>query len=381
MRTASTIRRTASSVSVKVRMFASGTPWTAEMPNPLAQIASNPASSASLAESASCAPAARTSFAPESGSRTAPMVRKLRLIAGAPRPSQEFCSSVRDTVTSHGLNEFEASYTSRLDRSVKRSRPKATSAGRGSGPRRAGSAGWMEDEDAHALPEPALIRRLRRGSRLALPGEARGVVVLVPDLALLPGRHAARRARARRTAARVDGRGYRPRRLRLRHGRGAYEHPVLPGRRPNGAGDQGRPPGHDDRVRGRPRDRPAGGVPPRGAGDRLRRAEGVRRGGGGDRRGQGPRLGEGDQLPPKRRRRAHRRGGAPHHRAARRAALRHRDLRAGPRLPQIQQHLLPLSLRLALHRAGAPRALYLLPLAAADDRPHVPGAKRRQRPG
>ena len=65
------------------------------------------------------------------------------------------------------------------------------------------------------------------------------------------------------------------------------------------------------------------------------------------------------------------------HRAARRAAVRHRDLRARPRLQEVQQPLLPVSVRVALHRPRLPGALHLLPLAAGDDRSQLPHAQRR----
>jgi hypothetical protein len=55
---ASTIARVASSISLIVKMLASGTARTAERPKPLAQIASKPACSTSFADSASCAPQA-----------------------------------------------------------------------------------------------------------------------------------------------------------------------------------------------------------------------------------------------------------------------------------------------------------------------------------
>ena len=52
-----------------------------------------------------------------------------------------------------------------------------------------------------ALPEPALVRRLRRWGGFALSGDPRGVVVLVPDLAVLPGGSDPRQPRARCAAA------------------------------------------------------------------------------------------------------------------------------------------------------------------------------------
>lgn len=58
----STIARAASNVSDIVMILASGTPRTAERPNPLAQMASKLASSSIRAESESCAPAATTCF-------------------------------------------------------------------------------------------------------------------------------------------------------------------------------------------------------------------------------------------------------------------------------------------------------------------------------
>ena len=57
MLTASFISRDASSISVIVRMLASGTPWLALIAKPPAHTPSKPASSTSRALSASCAPA------------------------------------------------------------------------------------------------------------------------------------------------------------------------------------------------------------------------------------------------------------------------------------------------------------------------------------
>ncbi len=66
-------------------------------------------------------------------------------------------------------------------------------------------------------------------------------------------------------------------------------------------------------VRRRARHRPARGVAPRGAGDRLRRAEGVRPGRRRGRRGPAPRRREGPELPPRRRLPPDGRAGAAHH--------------------------------------------------------------------
>ena len=56
-----------------------------------------------------------------------------------------------------------------------------------------------------------------------------------------------------------------------------------------------------------------------------------------------------------------------------------RRLRARPRLQEVQQPLLPVSVRLALHGPRLPGALHVLPLAAGDDRAQLPHAQRRER--
>src|SRR5439155_9383102 len=87
-----------------------------------------------------------------------------------------------------------------------------------------------EDEHADAVLESALVRGLRRRRGLALPGQTRGLVVLVPDLARLPGGDAPGRAAARCASARpLRGRDG-PYRARLRPRRRPHQHAVLPGR-------------------------------------------------------------------------------------------------------------------------------------------------------
>src|SRR6516225_5516067 len=78
-------------------MLASGTAWTADIPNPLAQMASKPASSASLADSASWAPAASTTpDCPKSPSRPSRM--RTTAYSDGPRAGASQCLSERDSV-------------------------------------------------------------------------------------------------------------------------------------------------------------------------------------------------------------------------------------------------------------------------------------------
>src|SRR5947199_171687 len=66
-------------------------------------------------------------------------------------------------------------------------------------------------------------------------------------------------------------------------------------------------------------------------------------------------------------------------RRARRAAVRHRRVRPRPRLQTLQQPVLPLSVRVALHRPRLPGTLHVLSLAAGDDRAQLPHALAGER--
>ena len=72
-----------------------------------------------------------------------------------------------------------------------------------------------------AFSESSFVRRLRRRRRFALSGDARGVVVLVPDVALLPGRDDSRQPRRRRAARASRPGGDR------RHGQAEYDLVIL----------------------------------------------------------------------------------------------------------------------------------------------------------
>src|ERR1700688_29220 len=68
----------------------------------------------------------------------------------------------------------------------------------------------------NTFSEPALLRRLRWGCRFTLPGDARGLVILVSDMAGVSGRDDSGRAAARRTAPQLHGRDDRQRGEELR---------------------------------------------------------------------------------------------------------------------------------------------------------------------
>src|SRR5262249_51786881 len=150
--------------SVRVRMFASGTAWTAEIPNPLAQTASNPASSASLALRASWAPAARRTGC--SGGDCRKRGSKASRIGSAAYTDRSGVRQLKrsapeyDVHVSAKLRRRHATGTSVTYRSVSRRRIVATAACPSGG------------SDADVVPEPTLVRRLRRGRRRSLPGEA-----------------------------------------------------------------------------------------------------------------------------------------------------------------------------------------------------------------
>ena len=55
---------------------------------------------------------------------------------------------------------------------------------------------------------------------------------------------------------------------------------------------------------------------------------------------------------------------ATHQRGTRQAAVRHRGVRKEPRLPEVQQPVLPISVRVDVHRARMSGALHVLPVAA-----------------
>ena len=242
--------------------------------------------------------------------------------------------------------------------------------------------GWSGKErfrHAYVVLESAGIREFRRRGGLALSGDPRGVVVLVSDVALLSGRHDRRQPRAgcpaRGVAAGRNGRDRRGIRFR----RAAHQHAVGGTGRPHRGDDQGAEPGVYDRVRRRPPDRTARTDPRDFRGHRHRGAQGVRPSheGGGRRTGLGRRPRH--QLPPERADPPQ--SGTAHadRRRVGRLAVRHPHLRPRPGLPQIQQPLLPVSVRLALHRPRLPGALYVLPVAAGDDRAFLPHPLGRER--
>src|ERR1700687_2866888 len=133
---------------------------------------------------------------------------------------------------------------------------------------------YGRDEDA--FPEPALLRRLRRWRRLAISGDPRGVVVLVSDLARLPGGNDSRRAAARRAAAQLHRRDDDQRGEELRPGRDSYLDPVAQDGHAHGGSNQGRESERDHRDGRGASDRAARGAAASLAVARYRGAQGIR---------------------------------------------------------------------------------------------------------
>src|SRR5579872_3058606 len=140
-----------------------------------------------------------------------------------------------------------------------------------------------DDEDA--VPASAVIRRVRRGRRFALPGATGDPQLLVSDLARTAGRAGAgQQADRRASRGRPPRRGHRPG-TRFRAVRDPHLDAVLRLRRQGRGGAEGCEPGAEDWLRRRQGRGAAGRKPAPGCADRLRRTQRVRLHGEGDRRG------------------------------------------------------------------------------------------------
>ena len=235
--------------------------------------------------------------------------------------------------------------------------------------------------EAHAVPEPALVRGLRRRRGLALPGAPRDPLVLVPDLARAggragPGQRADRRAARGPHAATTSSRApassssssSTPRRRRSRPDAktAAALKAREPARRRSASSARTRWCCPTETLAARAR-------------GRLRHDRRVRRGGRGARAGPRARGRRRHRLPRARTARPSARAPrAPDHRP-RPLPVRHRRLRAAPRRRALRHRLPPAPLRVALHRPRLPEPLHVLPLAADDRRPRLPHAQRRER--
>ena len=202
---------------------------------------------------------------------------------------------------------------------------------------------------------------------------------MVSDVAGVPGGHDSGRAAARRAAAQLHGRDDGQRGEELRPGRDSHLDAVAPDGRAHGRSDQGGESECDHRDGRRASDRASRGDAETVGGDRYRSAQGIRlldaRG------GAGPRL-EHDrrnQLSEERRAASQSRPSGAHRRRARPAAVRDRGLREKPRLPEVQQPLLPVSVRVDVHRARMPGAMHVLPVAAGHAGPSLSHAQPGER--
>ena len=99
IRTASLMRRTASRVSLMVRTLASGSALAAEMPKPLAQTASKPASSASLADRASWAPRARAGPGRRSSARSCAVTEGVAIVGKTIRSGVRSRKALKGSLT------------------------------------------------------------------------------------------------------------------------------------------------------------------------------------------------------------------------------------------------------------------------------------------
>ena len=153
--------------------------------------------------------------------------------------------------------------------------------------------------------------------------------------------------------------------------------PGFPGRHPAGAGDQEGESEDQDCVCGAARDRAAGEVSARLSGDRFYLPQGIRLLGGGLRQGQAAGGNSGRFVSEGREDRAQ--SGCAADSGSGRAAARDRSLQARSRCHELQRAVPAESVRVAIHHAGLPGAVHVLPVAADLERTSVAQALHRRR--